>query len=212
MKINLEDLDFEKMNGLIPTIVKDIEGNILMLAYSSKESLAMALKLRRGCYFSRSRNKLWVKGETSGNTQELLDIKTDCDGDALIFLVKQNGNACHLNRYSCFEEEKEFDLNALYNKIISKINSEDKKSYTKKLIEDKLLLKRKLIEEAAEVITAKDKENLIWECADLIYFLFVIMAEAGVSIEDIERENLKRDKETLINKENIDISSKEEAK
>lgn len=194
MNFDISDLNFEKMNGLIPTIVKDEQGNVLMLAYSSKESLARALETRKGIYFSRSRNKLWIKGETSGNTQELIDIKTDCDRDSLLFIVKQKGNACHLNRYSCFEEEKKFDLEELYQKIKSRINSPDSNSYTKKLVLDKELLKRKLIEEAAEVITAKNKDELIWECSDLIYFLLVYMAEAGVTLEDIYKENLRRDK------------------
>ena len=195
MEIDLNTLNFSKGNGLIPTIVKDRQGYVLMLAYSSKESLAMALKTRKGVYFSRSRNKLWIKGETSGNTQDLIEVKTDCDKDALLFVVKQAGKdgACCLKRYSCFEEEKKFDLQELYNKIKYKIESNDQNSYTKKLVADKELLKRKLIEEAAEVITAKNKEELIWECSDLLYFLLVFMADGGISIEDVEKENLRRD-------------------
>ena len=193
MIVGIENLNFKKMNGLIPTIVKDKQGNILMLAYSSKESLKMAIEQKQGIYFSRSRNKLWIKGETSGNTQEILEIKTDCDRDSLLFIVGQKGNACHLNRYSCFEEEKKFNLEALYKKIKERINSRDEKSYTFKLVKEPELLKRKLIEEAAEVITAKNKDELVWECADLLYFLLVIMAKEGISIEDIEKENLRRD-------------------
>jgi len=193
MIVGIENLNFKKMNGLIPTIVKDKQGNILMLAYSSKESLKMAIEQKQGIYFSRSRNKLWIKGETSGNTQEIIEIKTDCDRDSLLFIVGQKGNACHLNRYSCFEEEKKFNLEALYKKIKERINSRDEKSYTFKLVKEPELLKRKLIEEAAEVITAKNKDELVWECADLLYFLLVIMAKEGISIEDIEKENLRRD-------------------
>jgi len=200
MEIDINNLDFSKGNGLIPTIVKDENGKVLMLAYSSKESLLKALETRKGVYFSRSRDKIWIKGETSGNTQELLEIKTDCDRDALLFVVKQNGEdgACCLKRYSCFEEDKEkkdFDLEALYDKIKQRIDSNDEKSYTRKLIADSELLKRKLIEEAAEVITAKDRGELIWECSDLIYFLFVIMAKEGITIRDIEKENERRNEE-----------------
>jgi phosphoribosyl-ATP pyrophosphohydrolase len=196
MEFDMTQLDFEKGNGLIPTVVKDEQGNILMLAYSSRESLRMALEMQKGVYFSRSRSKLWIKGETSGNTQELIEVKTDCDKDALLFIVKQTGTdgACHLKRYSCFGEEKKFDLKQLYSKIQDRINSCDEKSYTCKLVNDPLLLKRKLIEEAAEVITAKDKSELIWECADLIYFLLVIMAQEGITIRDVEKENERRDK------------------
>jgi phosphoribosyl-ATP pyrophosphohydrolase len=212
MKFDITLLDFEKMNGLIPTIVKDERGNVLMLAYSSKESLARALEMRKGVYFSRSRNRLWIKGESSGNTQELIEIKTDCDKDSLLFIVKQKGNACHLNRYSCFEEEKKFDFQAFYDKIKSRINSNDENSYTRKLVADPELLKRKLIEESAEVITAKNKKELLWECADLLYFLFVIMAKEEVSINDVEKENLRREEETFLNNKNLNKSSREETK
>ena len=194
MEFEISSLDFKKMNNLIPTIVKDKQGNILMLAYSSKESLELAITTNKATYFSRSRNEIWIKGETSGNTQEILEIKTDCDNDSLIFIVKQKGNACHCNRYSCFKEEKKFDLEELYTKIKERIDSGDESSYTLKLINQPELLKRKLIEEAAEVITSKDKENLIWECSDLIYFLLVIMSKENITLEDIYKENQRRDK------------------
>jgi len=196
MNLNIDELDFKKGNGLIPTITKDEQGNVLMLAYSSKESLTKTIEIGKCWYFSRSRNKLWFKGETSGNTQDLIDIRTDCDKDALLFIVRQNGNegACCLKRYSCFEEEKKFDLQALYDKINQRIKFGDEKSYTRKLIADQENLKRKLIEEAAEVITAMNKEELIWECADLLYFLLVIMASKEVTLEDIYQENERRDK------------------
>ena len=113
--------------------------------------------------------------------------------------MKQRGDACHLNQYSCFGEEKNFDLQELYGIISEKIKSNDEKSYTRKLIANPNELKRKIIEEAGEVVTADSKENLIWECSDLIYFLFVIMAREGITIKDIERENERRNKETLIN-------------
>jgi phosphoribosyl-ATP pyrophosphohydrolase len=107
-------------------------------------------------------------------------------------------------------ENNELNLEELYEKILSKINSSDENSYTRKLVADKELLKRKLIEEAAEVITSKNKEELIWECADLLYFLLVFMAEAGITLDDVYKENERRDKETLINKENLTKSLKEE--
>lgn len=191
----VDGLNFEKVNGLMPTVVQDELGNVLILAYSSKESLSRALKTGRGWYFSRERKRLWMKGETSGNVQEIVSISKDCDGDALLFKVKQSGDACHLGRYSCFSnEKKEFTLNELYNKVKRKIEKNAEGSYTAKLVNDESLLKRKIVEEAAEVITFKDRENLIWECADLIYFLFVLMAKEGITIEDVENENLRRDK------------------
>lgn len=191
-------LDFKKMNGLIPTIFQDENNRVLVLAYSNENSIEKTITEGKPYFFSRKRNRVCLKGETSGNTQELIEIKTDCDKDALIFVVKQKGNACHLNQYSCFEEKKIFSLMDLYNKICNRIKDNDEKSYTKKLIANPNELKRKLIEEAGEVITADSRENLIWECADLIYFLFVIMAKEGITIQDIEKENQRRDKEKEI--------------
>jgi phosphoribosyl-AMP cyclohydrolase / phosphoribosyl-ATP pyrophosphohydrolase len=204
----IELLDFKKMNGLIPTIIKDKKGNILTLAYSTNESLKKAIETGEGWYYSRSKNKLWKKGETSGNTQELIEIKTDCDKDSLIFIVKQKGDACHLNQYSCFGEIKKFDLEELYEVICNRIKSNDEKSYTKKLISNLNELKRKIIEEAGEVITADSRENLIWECSDLLYFLFVIMAKEKITIKDIEKENERRNKETLLN--NLELNKSKE--
>jgi len=189
-------LDFEKMNNLIPTIIQDENGTVISLVYSNKESIAKTQKSRKVWKYSRQRQKTTMKGATSGNTQQILSIRKDCDNDALLYKVNQNGSGgCHTGKYTCFGEEKGFSLNELYNTIQSRIKNNTKNSYTAKLVNDELLLKRKLVEEAAEVITAKDKQNLIWECSDLIYFLFVIMAKEGISIQDIEKENEKRDKQ-----------------
>jgi len=208
----INELDFDKMEGLVPTILKDRQGNILTLVYSNKKSLSKTLKEDKPYFFSRSRKKVCLKGETSGNTQKLIEIKTDCDKDALIFIIEQKNNACHLNRYSCFNEEKKFNLEQLYNIICKRIRSDDKSSYTVELANNLNILKRKIIEEAGEVITAKDKKELIWECSDLLYFLLVIMAKNNVSLEDINKENKRRNEETLLNKENLTKPRKEKTK
>ncbi len=199
--IKIEEIDFDKQNGLVPTIIQEREGNVLSLVYSNKESLEKTIQTGVIWSYSRSRGGVYQKGASSGNVQEIVEIKKDCDSDTLLFIINQKGNlpdgtgvACETGKYSCFGTEKEFDLQALYYKIASRLKSAPESSYTKKLLLDESLLKRKLIEEAAEVITAKDKENLIWECSDLIYFLFVIMAKEGVMISDIEKENEKRNK------------------
>jgi phosphoribosyl-ATP pyrophosphohydrolase/phosphoribosyl-AMP cyclohydrolase/histidinol dehydrogenase len=196
MEIKIEELDFSKGNGLIPTIVKDEQGIVLMLAYSSKESLLMALEMRKGVYFSRSRNKLWFKGESSGNTQELLDVKTDCDKDALLFIVNQTGTdgACHLKRYSCFEETKKFDLEELYGKLKERINSRDKTSYTLKLTKDPKLLYKKIREEARELTQTKNKNQVMWEAADLLYFVTTLLVKRGVSFESVFEKLKERNK------------------
>ena len=201
-ELNIEEIDFEKMNNLVPTIIQEQNGTVLSLIYSNKESLEKSIQTKKVWSYSRSRKGVFQKGATSGNEQEIIEIKKDCDNDTLLFIVNQKGNlsngtgvACETGQYSCFGTEKEFDLQALYDKIVARVKSAPPESYTKKLLLDEGLLKRKLIEEAAEVITFKDKENLIWECSDLIYFLFVIMAKEGVTILDVEKENERRNEE-----------------
>jgi len=196
LKFNLNEIDFKKMEGLVPTIIQEENGTVLSLVYSNRESLEKSLETGKVWKYSRQRKKICMKGATSGNIQELKKIQMDCDSDALLCTVRQRGNAaCHTGKYSCFGVKKRFNLGALYNKIEERKNNAPLESYTKKLFEDEMLLKRKLIEEAAEVITAKNKEELIWECADLIYFLFVVMVNSGVTIEEIEKENERRNKE-----------------
>jgi len=188
----LNILDFEKGLGLIPTIVQDQSNTVLMLAYSSKESLKQTIKTRKATYFSRSRSKLWIKGEESGNCQEVKRILFDCDNDSLLFKVEQTGYACHKGTYSCFPD-KDFSLNLLYNIIINRIrNSTASDSYTKRLTEDNKLLLSKIKEESLEVINFTDRDNLIWEIADLTYFILVLMANKEIKIQDILNELWRR--------------------
>ncbi|MHA2287435.1 MAG: bifunctional phosphoribosyl-AMP cyclohydrolase/phosphoribosyl-ATP diphosphatase HisIE [Promethearchaeota archaeon] len=184
----LDILDFDKGLGLIPTIVQDLNNTVLMLAYSSKESLNQTINTRKATYFSRSRNKLWIKGEESGNYQEVNKILFDCDKDSLLFKVEQTGYACHTGSYSCFSD-KEFSLSFLYNIIIDRIrNSTASDSYTKRLAEDNKLLLSKIKEESLEVINFTDRDNLIWEIADLTYFILVLMAKNGIKFQEILNE------------------------
>ena len=194
-KISLEDafcacLDFEKMQGLIPTIVQDkMTKQVLMLAYSTPESLRKSFETGKATYFSRSKNTLWTKGETSGNFQELLNAKFDCDQDAILFTVSQKGNACHLDRFSCFED-KHFTFEELFDVINDRKEKMPLNSYTTKLFNDDFYLKRKIMEEAFETVNFEQGDGLAWEAADLIYHLSVFMAKHDVTIEDI-RNNLK---------------------
>ncbi len=188
--VKLEDafiacLDFEKQNGLIPTIVQDNDSKqVLMLAYTNKESLEKSFESGLATYFSRSRNELWTKGLTSGNTQELLSARFDCDFDTLLFTVNQKGNACHLDRFSCFGD-KEFNVKMLYDVLVSRKENLPEKSFTTKLFKDTFFLKRKIMEEAFEVVNFEQGDGLEWEVADLAYFVLTYMVQNGVSIDEI---------------------------
>jgi len=183
-------LDWSK--ELMPTVIVDESFQVLMLAYSNKESLLKTFATREAWYFSRSRGKLWMKGETSGNIQKFLKVRSDCDRDALLFTVSQKGVACHTGSYSCFGA-KRFSLDELYDIIRRRLEDPSPRSYTAGLTEDRLTAK--IREEAGELIRAEGKEEIIWESADLIYFIAVLLAKSGISFEDILKE-LKRRRRT----------------
>ena len=186
-------LDFDKNNGLIPTIVQDGKKQILMLAFSSKESLLKTFKTNRATYYSRSRKKIWTKGETSGNYQEILRIKYDCDRDTLLFIVKQKNAACHEGKYSCFGE-REFSFEKLYDVVSDRLINIKKSSYTSKIAMNENKIKEKIKEECLEILDYKDKNNLIWEISDFFYFIFILMAKNKIEIKDIENELWRRKK------------------
>ena len=188
--IKLEDafinnLDFAKQDGLIPTIVQDYDSKqVLMLAYSTPESLKMTFEKGLATYYSRSRNELWTKGETSGNIQQLMQARYDCDFDTILFKVKQKGNACHLGRYSCFED-KEFAICQLYDLLLDRKQNLPENSFTTKLFKNEFYLKRKLMEEAFEVVNFEQGDGLGWEASDLVYFLLTFMAKNDITPRDI---------------------------
>ena len=201
--LDIEKLKFDE-KGLIPAIVVDaVSKQVLTLAYMNRESLAISMEKELTCFWSRSRQELWLKGETSGNYQHIVSITADCDGDALTVMVEPEGPACHLGTKSCFtnpvyvsENRSEFSYEGLMDLIRGR--KEDKKagSYTTYLFEkglDKIL--KKVGEEATEVIIAahaKDKAETVYEIADLAYHVMVLMTEAGISLEDIHRELASR--------------------
>ena len=188
--VKLEDafcamLDFEKQNNLIPTIVQDARTKqVLMLAYSNKEAVMKTLKDGLATYFSRSRNELWTKGLTSGNTQELVSARYDCDRDTLLYKVNQKGVACHLGRYSCFED-KDFDIHDLVEVLEQRKRELPEKSFTTKLFKNDFYLKRKIMEEAFEVVNFEEGDGLEWEAADLAYFVLTFMVKNNISVEDV---------------------------
>lgn len=190
-------VNFDK-NQLIPTVVQDIDSRqVLMLAYSNRESLQQALQQKRGIYFSRSRQALWRKGDTSGDVQSLLQVDVDCDNDTLLFLVKQNNNACHLNRYSCFASQQlPYSLDYL-DDIFSRRLTEtsDQPSFTQQLLNSPSLQIEKLEEECQELIEAKSHQEIRWEAADLIFFALAMAKANGVSHRDIINELRSRNHE-----------------
>ena len=200
--MNIEKLKFDQ-NGLIPAIVTDFyTGDVLTLAYMNKESLEITLKEKRTCFFSRSRQELWRKGETSGNIQHVVSITADCDMDALNVKVIKSGPACHTGSESCFfntifdEEETKFSLEGLYQLIMGRKTDPVEGSYTTYLFnkgKEKIL--KKVGEECTEVVIGamkESKEETIYEIADLTYHIMVLMAEMRISVEDIKNELAKR--------------------
>ncbi len=201
--INIDELKFDE-KGLIPAIVVDaITKRVLTLAYMNKESLAISMEKELTCFWSRSRNELWLKGETSNNYQHIVSITADCDKDALIVMVEPDGPACHLGTDSCFEnpvfqsdERHEFSYQGLMDLLIGRKIEKKEGSYTTYLFEkglDKIL--KKVGEECTEVIIAAkddDKKETIYEIADLAYHVMVLMIQMGISLEDIHKELASR--------------------
>lgn len=177
--------------GLWPTIVSDERGTTLGLVWSSRASLSRAVEERRGVYWSRSRNELWVKGATSGNTQQLLEVRIDCDRDALQFLVRQDGTGfCHRGTGTCFGDS--FTVETLEGVVQSRLQSADNGSRTRKLTMEPGLLGAKLREEADELAREETIDGVIHEAADLVYLVVTAISRAGGSWSDVERELERR--------------------
>ena len=195
----IKELKFDD-KGLIPAVVQDFfTGEVLTVAYMNAESLAITLEEKMTCFFSRSRQELWRKGETSGNRQHIVSIKTDCDKDALVVKVIKDGPACHTGAESCFfnllykdNEKTDFSIDALYDLIKGRKTTMQEGSYTTYLFTkglDKIM--KKVGEECTEVIigAAKNsKEETIYEISDLAYHILVLMVEMGISVDDIRKE------------------------
>ena len=203
--IEISELKFDK-DGLIPAVVTDADsGKVLTLAYMNRESLAISLEKKLTCFWSRSRQELWLKGETSGNYQHIVSITADCDGDALVVKVHKDGPACHLGTDSCFsrpllqseeEETEPFSLDTLYELLLSRKKELPEGSYTSYLFQkglDKIL--KKVGEECTEVIIAGkggDRAETVYETADLAYHVLVMMVELGITPEEIRAELASR--------------------
>ena len=201
--VDIKSLQFDD-RGLIPAIVQDaVTKRVLTLAYMNEESLRISMEKELTCFFSRSRQELWRKGETSGNYQHIVSITADCDRDALVVLVEPDGPACHLGTESCFEypvyqseSREEFSLRGLYRLLQGRKERLPEGSYTTYLFQkglDKIL--KKVGEECTEVIIAakaEDRAETVYEIADLAYHTMVLMVEAGITPEEIHRELASR--------------------
>ena len=200
MEIDFNKIDWVKVSGKVPAIVQNYKNNeFLMLGYQDKDAIIKTLNEGVLTFFSRTKKRLWTKGETSGNYLKVIDIKIDCDGDSLLYKVLPTGNTCHLGKKTCFD--KEFNLFELEKVIEKRKKSNSEKSYTLELLngnEDKLY--RKVTEEATEVLLAAkngDKNNLKNEIADLFFHVLVTMKKQNLSLKSIYEELLQRNKNNI---------------
>ncbi|OCM00352.1 Phosphoribosyl-ATP pyrophosphatase [Aliarcobacter thereius] len=206
----LERIDWEKMNNLIPVITQDNKSNeVLMLAYTNKDALKLSLETGFAHYFSRSKQRIWKKGESSNHTQEIVDVFLDCDNDTLLFKVNQKGVACHTGRESCFFQNIKTDkvisevkvdtnygvIDSLYHTIQNRKNEDSTKSYTAKLLKgDTNSMLKKIVEESGEfcfAIKDKNENESIYEAADIVYHVLVALASLNIDPDRVKQE-LKR--------------------
>lgn len=201
--LNIDELKFDS-SGLIPAIVVDAATKqVLTLAYMNRESLAISMEKELTCFWSRSRQALWLKGETSGNYQHIVSITADCDKDALVIKVEPDGPACHTGEISCFhnpvfesQTHQEFSYQGLYSLLEGRKRDLPQGSYTTYLFQkglDKIL--KKVGEECTEVIIAakaEDRAETVYEIADLAYHVMVLMAQQGITLEEIQKELASR--------------------
>ncbi len=174
---------------LVSVIAVDESGQVLMTAYMNREALRRTLAERQMWYYSRSREQLWKKGVTSGNAQTMLSVRSDCDGDALLFTVRQKGHACHASTYSCFGD-KRYSIDELYGVIAQRFSEPIAQSYTSGLTD--AMIREKITEEAQELIEAVSYDELVWEAADVLFFTLALCAKNGVSFTDVLAELRRR--------------------
>ena len=193
--MNLDNIDWDKVNGLVPAIVQDFKSSqVLMLGYMNKEALENTINTNFVHFYSRTKKRLWKKGETSGNVLLLNDIQLDCDRDTLLIKASNKGPTCHLGQYSCFGEE-EFNISKLEKIIESRLDNPSEESYTSSLFNKGIKeIAKKVTEEAGEVsISAVSNDGrVIEESADLIFHLLVLLKNQNIGFENIIRELEKR--------------------
>lgn len=191
-KIQLEDAFVCSLNWkqpLLPVVTVNREGQVLMQAYADREAVEKTFETGTMYYYSRSRERLWKKGETSGNVQTVVRLRADCDRDSILAEVDQTGSACHLGNYSCFGD-RPFSLEQLYGVIADRFSNPVPGSYTASL--DGEEVREKLLEEVREVVEAEGRDEVVWEAADVLYFLLVLLQKEGVVLDDVLAELRRR--------------------
>ena len=187
----ISSLNWKKAeNGLLPLIAQSRDGQVLMTGFTDKTALSESFKRRKLCFHSRSRNTLWMKGENSGNTLDIVRLRMDCDADAILAIVEPAGPVCHTGNWSCFFPSRKFTWDFLQSIINDRFKNPVKGSYTATL--DDKLVREKIMEEAEEFCQAGTRDEKIWEAADLIYFATVLMSKEGITIDDVLSELQRR--------------------
>lgn len=201
-KLDVKKLNFKKLNGIVPAVVQDVETKaVLMLGFMNKEALSKTIESKKVTFWSRTKKRLWAKGEISGNTLKLISISADCDNDTLLILAQPQSPTCHTGAYSCFGTGKQKELwflQELFDLIVTRKKELPKNSYTTSLFREGLVkILAKVEEESGEVLQAAKKETrkrLIEESSDLLYHLFVLLAQKNIFLNDIIQELQRRKK------------------
>jgi phosphoribosyl-ATP pyrophosphohydrolase/phosphoribosyl-AMP cyclohydrolase len=199
-KINLADAFAVSLNwkkaagGLLPLIAQSSDGQVLMTGFTNKEALLETFRRGNVCFHSRTRNCLWMKGESSGNTMKLLRLRADCDRDALLAVVEPRGPVCHTGAWSCFETDRRYTPQYLQEIINERLRTAPAGSYTASLTDERV--RRKIMEEAYEVCTARNKDEFVWEAADLIYHTLTLLSKENVYIDEVLDELDRRHKKS----------------
>ena len=202
-KINLADAFITSLNwkkgesassgkNLLPVIVQTQDGQVMMTGFTDSNALSETFKRGNVCFHSRTRNKLWMKGENSGNVLKLIHLRSDCDRDAILAIAEPAGPVCHTGAWSCFGTNRDYTFKLLQDIITERFKNPVPGSYTATL--DDELVREKIMEEAQELCDAKDKDEVIWEAADLLYFATVLMTRAGVTVQEVFNELDRRNK------------------
>ncbi len=181
-------LDFEKTNGLVPVVVQDTAGQVLSLMHTNRDAVLMSVQTGMATYWSAGQGKIFTKGQSSGNTQDVVTVRPDCTRGALLFTVQPTGPSCHLGRYSCFDDIT-YNLHRVEQLMRDRKSTEDpRKSYTQLMLADRKAIKEQIRAEAESLVNADSSDEVLWETADLLYFVLLNLVHEGLSLDDVNRE------------------------